>query len=792
MAIKKLTFDDLSVPELYQTGTSEAQGEDLFPHQERLEKAFNLALRIRNEGYNVYVCGPRGIGRTSYTLKRIQEVASSFPKPSDICYVNNFEDPAKPKCLVVPAGWGKKIEDSLEEALNFLKREAFKAFEGKEYEEELAELTKEIDKEREKIFSDLQEEAKSYHLMVLFSPQGVKLLPLFKIESAVSEEDLFKDPRIREEYQKNLVQFEPVFREYMRKLRELDSSFGEALFKLRSKIAENLVNKAFHKLSEELSASEALKDARAFINDIKREIVKNFHLFIEWEKAKGNLLAQNSLNRAMNIFRINLLVDNSETKGAPVIYEKIPTLKGLFGQINYRAEMGILYADHLSLTAGSLHRANGGFLIVDIWELLKNPYIWVILKRALLHKKLYLMGGMMEEIPVPHVGLLPEPSPFDTKVFLIGDPYLYYLLSTYDEEFNELFKIKAEFDPILPLDEVTLQTFPKIVKKIISDENLKDLDVQALNELARYSIYESGSLKKIRLNLDDLKSLIREASIISKNEKILKEDIKKAIREKIFRVNLIEEKMRELIKEGKVIISTHGKKLGQINGLSVINLGDYSFGKPTRITASVYPGTKGVINIEREIEMSGPIHSKGVLTLTSYLFHKYSGEFPIQLSCSLTFEQAYEPVEGDSASCAELLAILSAIAKVPIDQSLAITGSIDQFGNIQPVGGIKEKVEGFYRACKILNFTGKQGVIIPVQNIDNLTLEDDILEDIKRKQFQIYAIETVDDAIELLTGVKATVFHKKVLANLKKYYEISKEVPTKRRKRKKKTKSPSS
>lgn len=786
MTLRRLEAKELALELPYKEGTKACKSEDHFPHQERLEKAFELAFKINDEGYNVYVCGPRGIGRTRYTLKRIQEVSSNFPTPQDICYVNNFEDPARPKCLLLPTGLGKKLVEGIEEVLDFLKRETFKAFEGKDYEEEVTKLTKEFDSKKEKVFNALTEEAKKYNLMVLFSPQGVRLLPLFKIHGPVSEEELFKDPRIREEYQKNLQEFEPIFREYMRKLRDIDSAFGEALFKLRDKIAENLVNKAFEKLEELFKDQEEIV---RYFQVLKKELIKNIHLFIEWEKARGNIMVQSGLNKAMNMFRVNLLVDNSETKGAPVIYERVPTLKGLFGQINYRAEMGILYADHLSITAGSLHKANGGFLVIDLWEILKNPLIWIILKRTLFHKKLHLMGGMMEEIPVPHVGLLPDPVPFKAKVFLIGDPFLYYLLSTYDEEFSELFKIKAEFDPILPLDEVTKESFPRIVKKMIEEEKLKDLSASGLNELLKYTVYEAGNKKKIKFILEDIKGLLKEAHAFSVNKEITGDDIKRAYTEKIFRVNLIEEKIREIIKDGKYLIKIEGKKVGQINGLSVINLGNYSFGKPSRITASVYPGSKGVINIEREIDMSGPIHTKGVLTLSSYIFYKYSSNFPLQLSCTLTFEQAYEPVEGDSASCAELLAILSAISEIPLRQDIAITGSIDQFGNVQPVGGIKEKIEGFYRVCKILNFTGTQGVIIPVQNIDNLLLEDEIIEDIEKGKFHIYAIENVDDAIEIFTGMKPEKFHKKVFSSLKKFYELSKEKPGKKKKVKKKKKS---
>ncbi|WP_038056090.1 Lon protease family protein [Thermodesulfobacterium hydrogeniphilum] len=786
MSWKKLTFDKLKIDISYSSGTEAFQEEEIFLQQDRVEKAFDLALKLEKDGYNVYVCGPNGIGRTTYTLNRLKKIAQTKETPSDICYVTNFKDSYKPKALILPAGYGKKLAEHIENILEFLKRETHKAFEGKEYEDELSTLGKEIDSQKEKIINEMTEEAKKYNLMVLFGPEGVRLLPMFKIETSVPQEELLANPQIREEYQKNLQAFEPKFREYMRKLRELDSSFGENLIKLRKRIAEKLVNKAFQSLEEDFkNVMENLKD---YISSLKKELIKNINIFIDWEKAKGNIMLQTSINKALNVFRVNVLVDNSEIQGAPVIYEKSPTLKGLFGQINYKAEMGILYADHLSLTPGILHKANGGYLVLDLWEILKNPYIWILLKRTLLTKKLYIMGGMVEEIPVPHVGILPESIPFSAKVFLIGDTYLYHLLTTYDHEFKELFKIKAEFNPVVDLNDEIIQAFPKIIKNIIKKENLKELDASGLSELLKYAIYQAENKKKIALILQDIIDLLREANTISQNEQITEKDIKQAQKEKILRVNLIEEKIRELIKEGKIIIDVEGKKVGQINGLSVYILGDYNFGKPSRITANVFPGSRGVVNIEREIDMSGPIHSKGVLIFSSYFYNKYSSTFPIQFSCTLTFEQAYEPVEGDSASAAELMVILSAVSKIPIRQDIAITGSIDQFGNIQPVGGIKEKIEGFYRSCKMTKFTGNQGVIVPAKNFDNILLEDDVLEDIKAGNFHIYTVETIDDVIEILTGYKPEKFHKEVSKGLKKLYELSKEKGKKEEtKRKKKT-----
>lgn len=786
MGWERLSFEKLDLKIEFSSGTESYPVEEHYFKQERVEKAFDLALRVDKEGYNVYVCGPPGIGRSRYTLKRLKEIAPTKPKPHDICYVNNFQDSYKPKALVLPAGYGVKLAEHIENVLEFLKRETFKAFEGKEYEEELTAITKEIDTQKEKIINELIEDAKAHNLMVLFGPEGVRLLPLFKIEAPVPQEALLNNPQIREEYQRNLQTFEPRFRDYMRRLRELDGVLGENLVKLRQKIAEKLVERALRPLEEEFHHIEEVKE---FIQTLKKELVKNIQIFIDWEKAKGNLMLQNTINKALNMFRVNVLVDNSKTEGAPVVYERVPTLKGLFGQINYKAEMGILYADHLSLAPGILHKANGGYIVLDLWEILKNPYVWVLLKRTLLHKKLYLMGGMIEEIPVPHIGLLPEPVPFSAKVFLIGDPFLYYLLTIYDPEFSQLFKVKADFNPVVDIREDIVDLFPKIVKKIVTEEGLKEIDSSGLSELFKYAVYRAGNRTKISLILEDLIDLIREANNLSDLNYVTAREIKQALKDKIFRINLIEEKIRELIAKGKIIIDIEGEKIGQVNGLSVYILGDYSFGKPSRITANVFPGSRGVVNIEREIEMSGPIHSKGVYILSSYFYNKYSTSFPLQFSCTLTFEQSYEFVEGDSASAAELIAILSAVSKVPVRQDIAITGSIDQFGNIQPVGGIKEKIEGFYRVCKVKNFTGKQGVIVPAKNFDNILLDEEVLEDIKENKFHIYTVETIDDVIEILTGQKPQKFHREVSKGLKRLYELSKE-KTRERTSKKKKKSP--
>ncbi len=778
MAWKKVEAKELELSFSFTKGTANLRKEAELPLQDRVKNAFTVALSTGPKGPHVYVCGPSGLKKAELTIKEIEKKAKKDNPPQDLCYVTNFKDPYRPIALILPRGKGKVFSQLVEDALEFLKNQVYKAFEGKELESQIAKLNIEINQKKNELINSLVEEAKKYNLMVLFSPEGVKILPHFKIATPVPEEKLLEDPKIKSEYEKHLRDFDPIFREFMRKLKELDHELSNRILELKKRLAKKLVDQAFLKAEEKF---KNFSKVLSFLKNVKEELVKNIQIFIDWEKHKENAAVQTGINRALNLFRVNVVVDNSETQGAPVIYEKVPTLKGLFGQINYRAEMGILFADHMSITAGSLHRANGGYLIIYMQELLKNPALWVLLKRALKHGKLFVMGGTVEEIPLPHVGILPEPVDFSAKVFLLGDNFLYHLLITYDPEFEELFRIKAEFDPVVKIDKKVLASFPYMVKKIVNEKGIKDLDASGLSEAFKYMVELARNRKKVSLLFRELEDLLEEANLYTESTYIDERAIKKAAQQKKFRLNLIEEKVKELFKEKKILFKVTGKEVGQINGLSVYFMGDYAFGRPTRITAQVFPGSKGVINIEREVDLSGPIHSKGVLILSSYLYHRYGKDFPVQLSCTLTFEQSYEPVEGDSASAAELAVILSAISKIPLKQGIAITGSIDQFGNLQPVGGVKEKVEGFFDVCKMVRFTGKQGVIIPSRNLDELLLKEEVLSEIKAGKFHIYTAEHIDDVIEILTGLPAEKVHNKVQRVLKKFYESEKKGLKKRK-----------
>ncbi len=777
MAIKRLSKEDLTYGYTYTYSTKDVEPAELFPGQERVRSAFDLALNTEFEGYNLYVSGPESIGRTIYTLKRLRESAKGKKKPEDICYVNNFDNPLRPKYLLLPAGMGKELAYHIDKAIDTLKEELPKAFESKEYEEELASIRKNIEGKKEELAQRLIDEAQSHGLGVVFTPAGIKLLPLVG-RRIVSEEELYANPRLQESYERNLSGFEERFRDFIRELRELDHLLSDQVIELRNRVASYVVDKVFSRFEGKYMEYEGVYE---YINRLKAELAKNSDLFLSWHTSKGNLAFQKMLEKSFNAFRVNVLVDNSSLEGAPVVFDEVPTFQSLFGRVFYSAEMGILYADHMSISAGSLHRARGGYLLIRAIDLLKNPFLWDAFKKVLMHKKIHMPLHPLEDALMPLVGISPEPLPADFKVVLIGDPYLYYLLYNYDPEFGRLFKVKADFDPVVDIKEELFDALPKIFRKILEEEGLKHLSADALSELFRYGVELSGSRKKFNMVIGHLVDVVREAHAFAEGKELIEgQNIRKAIKEKLFRSNLLEEKIRKAIGEGKFILRIEGEEIGQVNGLSVFDLGDYSFGKPTRITASVYMGEKGIVNIEREVELSGPIHSKGVLILSGYLGRKYGREMPLHLSCTLTFEQSYDEVEGDSASMAELLAILSALAEVPLKQYIAITGSVDQFGNAQPVGGVKEKIEGFYKVCKMFGLKGNEGVIVPQRNYDNLLLDDEVLEAVEKEKFHIYTVETVDDAIEILTGIDAKSFHELVRRRLREFFKRSIRVGKKR------------
>lgn len=768
MAIREVSYEELFIDFPIDKSTKDIDPAPYYVGQERVEKAFNTGLSVDSEGYNIYVAGPDGCGRTTYTRIKLQKVSENYKTPEDIVYYHNFEQPLKPKYLLLKNGLGRILANRIDGIIERLKKECVKLFEDKRYEDEKVRMLKEAEDKREKIFEDIRDQALSYNLGVIITPTGINLLPIVngKIVPNIS---MLSEKQFNE-YQSNLEKFSDIFRSYLRQLREIDHQLEESLKELKGRISKQLIDSIYFMVEEEFKGD---KNAIGFIEYHKKNVINNIDIFVEYKLTENNPIVNKSIEQDIKLFKLNVIVDNSTIKGAPIIFETNPTFKNLFGKVAYEAYMGILFASHMNIVAGNLHRSRGGFLVLYAKDLLKNYFLWETFKRTLLTKEISIGGNSNIDIFSLHIGIDPQPIPFDTKVILIGDNYIYDILSEYDTEFNRIFKIKAEFNPVKNITDEDIGEFPKFIKKLIVDEKLKEVDRGGIKQILKHAVVLSGSKKKINLIFNTITDILREANAISKNPEISAEDIKNVLKEREFRINLLEEKIHQLIEDGKIIIDIEGKKIGQVNGLSVYSTGDLEFGKPSRITASAYIGEKGIINIEREVELSGPVHNKGVLILTGFIGRKYGSDFPLTLSCSIAFEQSYGEVEGDSASVAEAMAILSEIGEIPLRQDIAITGSIDQHGNIQPVGGIKEKVEGFFKICKLKGLTSNQGVIIPFRNYDNLVLEDEIIDAIKGSRFHIYTVDHIDDVIEILSEMDSQNFHRRVKSRLEEFYKNS-------------------
>lgn len=767
MKHKKVLLEDLIIDFDIKNSTKDVKPTPYFLGQDRVDKAFDTGLSIKSEGYNIFVTGPDGIGRTEYTKLKLKEVAQRYETPEDIIYYHNFEEPLKPKVILLKSGTGKILSKRIDSILERLKNEAFKIFENKEYEEEKVKIIKETENKKEKILEELRNEAQKYNLGVIITSFGINLLPIIDGQIVTNIKAL-PDHLLRE-YKKNVEKFDEKFRSYLRQVRELDHTIEEELRKLQENISRQLVDNIYFFVEEEFKNDKKVLE---FLNYHKKNVIENINIFIEYKLTEDNPIIHKSIEQDIKLFKINIIVDNSILDGAPVIIETNPNFKNLFGKIAYEAYMGILFASHMNIVAGSLHKSRGGFLVLYSKDILKNFFLWDSFKKAIQTKEIRIGGDTGIDIFSLHIGIDPEPVPFNTKVILIGESFEFDLLSEYDLDFNRIFKIKAEFNPIKEITDEDIKVFPGFIKKLVIDEGLKDVSSDGIKELLKYAVIRSGNRKKINLVFNKIVDVLREANLSSK-ELITSEDIKKVIREQKYRINLVEEKILELIKEGKIIIYTEGKEIGQVNGLSVYSIGELKFGKPTRITASAYIGEKGIINIEREVELSGPVHNKGVLILSGFIGRRYGSDFPLTINCSITFEQSYGEVEGDSASVAEAIAVLSEIAEIPVRQDIAVTGSIDQHGNVQPVGGIKEKVEGFFKACKLTGLTDNQGVIVPYRNKDNLVLDDEVVESIKEKKFNIYLVNHIDEAIEILSEMESQNFHLKVKARLEEFFHNS-------------------
>jgi len=725
--------------------------------QKRAVRALKFGLGIKERGFNIYVAGYPGTGRTTAVRGFLEETAKTKPVPADWCYVYNFRNSYAPKAMKLPPGKGKHLRDDVATFISEAQKILPKVFESEDYGARKAAAIKAVEEERQKLIGQVAKGAQEQGFMLRASPVGWLMIPVIKGKPVSDQEFMALDQKTREEIEKKRGQLTEQFTSVMRQVRELEGKADEALKKLDHDVAHFAIGHIVDHLKEEY---KDFPDAVTFLDNVQNDILDNLPKFIKGleEISQGPFPAAWPRRAQANKYEVNVIVDNSTVKGAPVIMETNPTYQNLFGRVEKEAQFGALVTDFTMIRGGSLHRANGGYLILPVEELLRNPFSYDGLKRALRNEQI-----IIEEVEerlgfISTRSLKPESIPLSVKVVLIGDPYLYQQLYVLDMEFEELFKVKADFDTTMDRTEENVQQYAGFVCALCQKENLKHLDGSGLAKLIEHSSRLAEDQQKLSTRFAEVADVVREANFYAAEDKsdfVTGTHVKKAVEERIYRSKLIQEKIQEMIERGILLIDTDAENVGQVNGLSVISLGDFEFGTPSRVTASIGIGREGVIDIERESQMGGPIHTKGVLILSGYLNEQYAQDKPLSLSARLVFEQSYGGVEGDSASSTELYSILSALSEIPIKQSLAVTGSVNQKGEVQAIGGVNEKIEGFFEVCKAKGFTGKQGVMIPESNVQNLMLKEEIVEAVKEGKFHIYSVRTVDEGMEILTGVKA-------------------------------------
>jgi lon-related putative ATP-dependent protease len=725
--------------------------------QERAVRALKFGLGIREQGFNIYVAGYSGTGRKTAVKNFVEEIASGEPVPPDWCYVNNFSNQYEPKAIQLPAGKGKEFQNDVKNLIESIRTALPKAFESDDYAARRETTIRSLERQRKEIIDKLNAKAQQEGFIIQSTPIGLLLIPVVNGKPLKEEELLSLPQKTKDLIQEKRERLEPELRNTMRQFLDMERKIREEINKLNRDVALYAIGNLVEDLIEKY---KDLPEITAYLKDVQNDILDNIAQFVK----RGETQEQMPFpvpwmkEAPFKKYEVKVIVDNSDVKGAPVITEFNPTYPNLFGTTEKEAQFGALVTDFTMIRGGSLHKANNGYLIITVEELLRNPFSYEGLKRALRDEKIVIEEPQERFGFISTKGLKPQPIPLSIKVVLIGNPYLYQQLFILDMEFTELFKVKAEFDTTMARTEENVKRYAAFVCTICQKENLKHLDASGLAKLVEYSQRLAEDQQKLSTRFAEVADIVREANFYATQDNsnlVTGSHVKKAIEEKIYRSKLIQEKIQEMIQREIILIDTDAEKVGQVNGLSVMGLGDFAFGSPSRVTASVGLGREGVIDIEREAKMGGPIHTKGVLILSGYLNQKYAQDKPLSLSTRLVFEQNYGGVEGDSASSTELYAILSSLSGLPIKQSLAVTGSVNQKGEVQAIGGVNEKIEGFFEVCKAKGFTGQQGVMIPASNVQNLMLKEEVVDAVKAGKFHVYSVKTIDEGIEVLTGVKA-------------------------------------
>ncbi|WP_455206494.1 Lon protease family protein [Kaarinaea lacus] len=727
--------------------------------QDRALEAIDFGVGIKHDGYNLFVLGSTGIGKNFVVSKELEKRAAKSAIPSDWCYVNNFTEYHKPNALQLPAGMGKVLRDDMAQLVDDLQNAIPAAFRSDEYRTRVQEINEEFDERQQSAFDKLNEDAKKRGIGILRTPTGYTLAPL-RDDETISPEEFDSLPKEEQQrIEEAIRELRDELKETIRLIPVWQKEYRQQVKQLNQEVSEVTVDQLTKPLLKKYQAQENVLD---YLGEVKEDVIKNVDEFRSAEEEESATLLGIKPKRGKTAnyspYHVNVLVDNSETKGAPVIYENNPTYLNLVGRIEHMSQFGTLVTDFTLIKPGAIHKANGGYLVLDARKVLMRGFAWEGLKRALSAHEIRIESLEQMLSLVSTITLEPEPIPLNIKLVLTGDRLLYYLLNEYDHEFGRLFKVAADFSEDIDRSPDNTMLYARLIASLQRREKIRDLDKSGIARVIEQCARRAEDGEKLSLHMGNLVDLLQESDYWAERDSskiISAHHVQHAVDKQIYRRDQIRSRIQESIQRGIRMIDSDGEKIAQVNGLSVMQLGDYSFGSPSRITATARLGEGEVIDIEREVDLGGPIHSKAVMILSAYLADHYARNCPLSLSATVVFEQSYGMIEGDSASVAELCALLSAISSVPVKQSLAVTGSINQLGQVQAIGGVNEKIEGFFDVCDSRGLTGDQGVIIPKANVKHLMLRYDVVEAAQKGQFHIYPVETVEQALELLTGMAA-------------------------------------
>ena len=750
--------------------TDELTPLDRFIGQDRALDAIRFGLEVDKPGYNLFVTGLTGTGKTSAIKAHLESIIEDMERqekskpPCDWCYAHNFDDPDRPFALSLPAGKGKSLRSRMTYILALLREEMPKVFKSEQFEAERREMEEKGRLTTQEIMGSLEQDARSQGFAVQMKQTGMIIFPMVENRAMSPEEYQALEEEQRKSVDQVRNQLMQQTQETMAKVREAEKESWDLIHDHERSAAEHRVADIFRPT---VNAYENVPEVNHYLRHLADNVLDHLNLFKDDEAVPSQTAppmgsappSGSGPGNPFLAFEINLLVDNSDVVTSPIVVEPNPNWGNLFGRIERRATMGTYFSDHSMLKPGSIHQANGGYLVLNARDVLTYPPVWEGLKRVIRNREIRLEDPAEQNGFFVPQGLRPEPIPLDIKVIITGDESTYRLLTTVDnEDFWDLFKVKAEFDNKVDITPDNIDAYCAFICRTCEDEGLRAFDANGAARVIEFAARMVSDQKKLSTRFGQIKDLLIESDYWAGQascELVLGEHVEQAVNKKIHRLNIVEERVQEMVENGSVLLDFTGSVVGQVNGLAVYDLGDFSFGRPSRITAQTFAGREGVINIEREASLSGSTHDKGVLILSGYLGAKFGQERPLTLSSSLCFEQSYDGVDGDSASSTELYAIMSSLSGLPLKQNLSVTGSVNQKGEIQPIGGVNQKVEGMFDVCRIAGLTGDQGVMVPHQNLRNLMLRADVVAAIKEGKFHIYSVRTIDEGLEILTGVTA-------------------------------------